>query len=89
MPNLELAPKTHDLLYYLENPRIYDSGKLSLVLGSENHPQHVVLIDHFPMAPPLHPILLNLSTYFIRKKRVLFCNFIMLNKETSRFMQRG
>jgi hypothetical protein len=30
MPNLELAQKTHDLLYYLENPRIYDSGKVSL-----------------------------------------------------------
>jgi hypothetical protein len=27
MPNLELARKTHDLLYYLEKPRIYDSGK--------------------------------------------------------------
>ncbi len=28
MPNLKLAQKTHDLLYYLENPGIYDNGKL-------------------------------------------------------------
>jgi hypothetical protein len=27
MPNLELAQKTHDLLYYLEILEIYDRGK--------------------------------------------------------------
>ncbi len=51
MPNLELAQKTHDLLYYLENPRIYDSGKLSLILGPLNRPQHIVFKHYFAVVP--------------------------------------
>jgi hypothetical protein len=39
MPNLELAQKTHDLLYYLENPRIYDSGKESLEIPHLKYPK--------------------------------------------------
>ena len=42
MPNLELAQKTHDLLYYLENPRIYDIGKNVLLFDPGNLTQHLV-----------------------------------------------
>ena len=58
MPNLELAQKTHDLLYYLENPRIYDSGKNVLLLDSGNQAQHVVSNIHLPVTPVLRPTLL-------------------------------
>jgi hypothetical protein len=38
MPNLELALKTHDLLNYLENPWIYDSGKEDRKILGFKHP---------------------------------------------------
>jgi hypothetical protein len=46
MPNLQFARKTHDLLYYLENPRIYDIGKVSSILALDDHLQHVVSNVH-------------------------------------------
>jgi hypothetical protein len=44
--------RTHDLLCYLENSRIYDSGKYSLVLDLGNQIPYLVPSDCLPVAPP-------------------------------------